>query len=239
MLVASRQDEKQKRRAEREALEAAEARTKARKERLQLGMGALVAVAAVAIAVVVFAGGGGGDDGVGPTTTAVAGSAIVLPPVKTTKLQDAAKLASCTLADPANEGRDHVSGEVVYKNSNPPASGNHNPTPAEDGIYAPGNSPAKENFVHSLEHGRIEVQYKPGTDTRTVQTLEKIASEPLDFGRDGYKTLTFENNTQMEPAIAVTAWTHVMSCAKLDAGTADAIRAFRKAYTDKGPEFIP
>ena len=237
--MSSRQEEKQKRRAEREALEASEAKSKARRERLQLGMGALVAIAAVIIAVVVFAGSGGDGDGGGETTPTGDLANVAIPPVQETDLRTAARTAGCVLTDPANEGRDHVSNEVTYKNSNPPASGPHNVTPAEDGNYEPGNSPAKENFVHSLEHGRIQVQYKPGTDPQTVQRLTKVMSEPMDFGREFYKTQVFENNTAMEPQVAAVAWTHVMSCPRLTEGVFDAVRAFRQEYTDKGPEFIP
>ena len=37
--------------------------------------------------------------------------------------------------------------------------------------------------------------------------------------------------------VAATAWTHSIGCTTVDAESA--LRAFRNAFTDKGPEFIP
>ena len=51
--------------------------------------------------------------------------------------------------------------------------------------------------------------------------------------------LLFQNNTNMPFAIAATAWTHLLGCPKMNNQVFDAIRTFRAAYTDKGPEFIP
>ena len=43
----------------------------------------------------------------------------------------------------------------------------------------------------------------------------------------------------MPYAVAATAWTHLLGCPKMNDKVFDAIRAFRLAYVDKGPEFIP
>ncbi|HSS58938.1 MAG TPA: DUF3105 domain-containing protein, partial [Solirubrobacteraceae bacterium] len=136
-----------------------------------------------------------------------------------------------------SEGRNHTASKVTYK-TNPPTSGNHNPTPAQDGIYRAGNSPPKENFVHTLEHGRIEFQYKPGTPAADVAKLRKLAEEPFN-GTAGYHVLLFENNTNMPAQFAATAWTKSITCPALTTGAIGAMRDFRKAFTDKGPEFIP
>ena len=142
------------------------------------------------------------------------------------------------VTNPENEGSTHVTTPVTYKNSNPPASGNHNPVAAEAGIYEAGNEPAPENWVHSLEHGRIEIQYKPGTPARAVSQLETLGSEAFN-GSPGYQIMVFQNNTKMTPAVAAVAWTHVLSCKTMNDGVFDAIRAFRKQWTDKAPELIP
>src|SRR5205085_6227484 len=156
---------------------------------------------------------------------------------KAGKLPQAAKAAGCVNKTFPAEGRTHVTSTVHYR-TNPPTSGNHNPTPALDGIYDPGNTPATEHYVHTLEHGRVELQYRPGTPRHTRQQLETLFDEPM-HGLAGYKMLLFQNNTNMPYAVAATAWTHLLGCPKMNDKVFDAIRAFRLAYVDKGPEFIP
>jgi hypothetical protein len=217
--MSSRQQEKERRRQERLEAEQAAARAASRKRTLQIGGGAVLLVAVIAvIAVVALAGGGGGK-------------------ADTSNLATDAKAAGCTFSSFKSEGRDHTTGKVKYK-TNPPTSGNHNPTPAQDGIYAPGNEPQPENYVHSLEHGRIEFEYKPGTPAGDVAKLRKLAEEPLNDSA-GYHVLMFQNNTNMPSQFALAAWTKLLACDKLTSQSEDVMRSFRKAYTDKGPEFIP
>ena len=148
-----------------------------------------------------------------------------------------ARATGCTFNAYKSEGRDHTSGKVTYK-TNPPTSGKHNPVPAQDGIYTPGNEPAPENWVHSLEHGRVLFQYRPGTPPNQVAQLRKVAEEELN-GAAGYHVLMFQNNTKMPTQFALVAWTKSLTCDKLDAKSEDVMREFRKAFTDKGPELIP
>ena len=185
-------------------------------------------------AVLVFSGSGGGDDSGGSTPEKVA----ALPAQKETNLDAAAKAAGCELETAPSEGRTHTTSKVEYK-TNPPTSGPHNPTWAEDGIYATDNTPEIGKLVHTLEHGRIDIQYKPGTPKATIDKLETLGSEELNFGREAYHTLVFENPTGMTAAVAATAWTQSLTCPKMDDGVYDAVRAFREKYTDKGPELIP
>ena len=234
--MSSRQEEKAKRKAEREAQERAAAAKAARAQRIRVTGAAAVAVAVVAVAVILVAGGGKktSGDAIAPADS----PAVAIPAVRQTNIVKAEQLAGCVQLNPAMEGRTHVTGTVVYKNSNPPASGNHNPIPAQDGIYAPGNEPAKEHWVHTLEHGRIEIQYAPGITTHQRLQLETVGSEKFN-GTAGYHVLVFQNNTQMPYKVAAVAWTHVLGCKTFNPRIFDAIRAFRKAYTDKAPELIP
>jgi hypothetical protein len=219
--MASRQEEKERRRRERLEAEQAAARAASRKRTLQLaGGGALAVIVIAVIAVVALAGGKGGGG-----------------KVDTSNLAKDATAAGCTFKSYPSEGRNHTTAKVNYK-TNPPTSGNHNPTPAQDGIYAPGNEPAPGNYVHSLEHGRIEFEYKPGTPQSQVAQLQKVASEPFN-GSAGYHVLMFQNNTKMPSQFALAAWTKLLTCNSLTSKSMDVMRQFRKAYTDKGPEFIP
>ncbi len=232
--MSSRQEEKQQRRQEREAAEHAAARSQARTARLRLGIGAVVAVAAIAILALVFSSGGSSSGDAAKADAAT----VKLPALKQADLKTAAKDAGCVLKTTPNEGRSHTTAKVIYK-TNPPTSGDHNPVAAEDGLYDPGNAPAIGNSVHSLEHGRIELQYAPGTPAKTIDALETLGSEKLGFGTEGYHVLVFQNQTGMKSAVAATAWTQSLTCAKMTPAVYDAVRDFRTTYTDKAPELIP
>lgn len=239
--MASRQEEKERRRREREQAEAQANASASRTKRLQIIGGVIVGVVVVAVVVVLLVSGGGGDD---KSTNAATGNAssdgsteVTLPARKIENLEEAARAAGCTLKTYPIEGSTHVTTTVKYK-TNPPTSGNHNPTPAEDGIYDPGNEPVKENYVHSLEHGRIQFQYAKGSPQKTIDTLVALYNEPVN-GSPGYHAQVFENNTNMPAKVAAVAWGQLLTCDALNDAAIDAFRDFRERYTDKGPEFIP
>jgi hypothetical protein len=236
--MSSRAEEKQRRREEREAQERQDQAAAARTRRLQMVGGGILIAAVIAVVIVLVAGGGGGGKDSGPSAK-TSGASIPAPGpnAKPDKLAAAAKAAGCTTKTYPSEGRDHTTSKVTYK-TNPPTSGNHTPNPAEDGIYDAGNTPAKENFVHALEHGRIEIQYRAGTPKPTVDQLVTLFNEKVS-GAAGYHTLLFQNNTNMPFAVAATGWTQLLGCKTMNPKVFDAIRAFRSRYVDKGPEFIP
>jgi hypothetical protein len=235
--MASRAEEKERRRQERMAKEAADRQAAQRIKRLQLAGGALLAVAAVVAIVVVIAGGGSNSSTAGgPSPSDSAASGVKLPVRKITDLATAAKAAGCVVKSFPLYGREHTTATVHYQ-TNPPTSGNHNPNPADDGYY-PNGAPPPERYVHSLEHGRVETQWKPGTPKRVVDTLVALFNEPLK-GKSGYHELLFENNTGMPFQVAAASWQHYLGCPTWNEKVIDAIRAYREAYVDKGPEFIP
>jgi Protein of unknown function (DUF3105) len=202
--------------------------------RLQIAAGAVLAVVAVAaVAIAVLAGGGtSGKPRLHGTTTV--GNVAISPPANT-NLRAAAAAAGCVLLNPPSEGRLHVLGPVHYR-TNPPSSGSHYPVPAHDGIYAPGSTPPKEQLVHALEHGRVEVQYQPGSSTTVIGALQSLATEFATRDSDP-RVLLFQNATAMPYAIAAVAWTHILGCNRYaGAPTLDAIRDFRTAYDLKAPE---
>ena len=237
--MASRQEQKEARRQERLERERREAGAAARRRRMRLGGGVLLGLALLAGVVLAVVVGFGGDDSESgartpePSTPAAA----KLPEQQTSDLDAAAKAAGCTLSNPEFEGATHEDREFApgdYK-TNPPTSGNHNPDWYDDGVYEPGATPRLGMLVHTLEHGRINVQYKKGTDGDTVAQLEALLAEQ----NEGYHMLLYENTTGMKPAVAATAWTHSLACPKMNDRVFDAIRTFRSRYTDKGPENVP
>ena len=219
---------------EREKAEAAAAQ---RKRLVKIVAGVVVA-AAVLVGVVVATT--GGKDGGGETDRA----AVPIPDRKMTDLADAAKAADCELSNPPIEGSNHVTTKVRYK-TNPPTSGDHVPPDqvASDGDYSDGVAPEPERYVHSLEHGRVIIQYRPGLPERRVSQLRTLFAESseTDFGLasvDGGFTLLMENNTKMRHDVAATAWGHMLACDKFNDKVFDAVRAFRERYVLQAPEKI-
>jgi hypothetical protein len=236
--VASRQQEKERRRQERLELERAEAAAAARIKRLQFVFGGVLVVAIVAGVVAVAAGAlGGSKSGSDSVKSASSAPGLKLPAQRTTSLTAAAKAAGCVVRNYPIEGATHETKNFKpsdYK-TNPPTSGNHNPDWYPDGIYNPGTTPRLGMLVHPLEHGRIEVQYKPGTPAHTEQQLEAL----LNQQDQGYHMLLFQNTTSMPYAVAATAWGHMLGCPKMNDQVFDALRTFRAAWIDKGPEKVP
>jgi hypothetical protein len=146
------------------------------------------------------------------------------------QLRVAAAAAHCTVTAFPTEGRTHTDGKVVYK-TNPPTSGPHNPAPAPDRAYTV--APPPENYVHSLEHGRIELQYRPRAPVAVRNGLMGVYREFT------HHMLLFPNNTGMDFEVAATAWKHRLGCAHYNARVPDALRRFRDAYRDRGPEQVP
>ncbi len=167
----------------------------------------------------------------------VAAGDTTIPPRQETDHKKAADAAGCKLVKADNEGAGHEEKEFKasdYK-QNPPTSGTHFPTWYDDGIYAPGDTPELGRLVHTLEHGRIDIQYKKGTDATTVAQLETLYNE-MD---GGYHMLLFENGTNMPFAVAASAWDNYLGCTTMNTKVFDAIRAFRDEHIDKGPEVVP
>lgn len=231
--MSSRQQEKEQRRRERLAKEEAARRAQARRKRLMIvGAGGAAALAAAAVIAVVPGGDGGDSGGAG------GGSAGAPIPARSEQdLAAAARGAGCEVKQRRDEGSSHTEAAVRYA-TNPPTSGPHAPSAAADGIYSPGNPPDLGQSVHALEHGRVNIQYRPGTPARRIAQLETLFNEEVK-GKSGYHTLLFENQTDMQAAVAATAWTRSLTCRTVNERTWDALRAFREDFVDKGPEFVP
>ena len=118
-----------------------------------------------------------------------------------------------------------------YK-TNPPTSGNHNA--ASSRPTAPTPSAAEPCYaVHSLEHGRVEIQYSPDLPEKDQLALKGV----FDEAPDG---MLFFPNPDMPYEVAVTAWTQLMGCDTYEGdATLDAIRDFRATYRGRGPENVP
>ena len=233
--MASRKEEKERLRAEREERERAAAAAARRRRLVGYGAGGALALAAVvAIAVVALAGGGGEGGGGGSSGGPSGPSAATYPdvpvaPQRVADLDEAARAAECTTKSFRSEGRNHVTEPVRY-GSNPPHSGPHHPIPADDGIYD--EPPRTEALVHSLEHGRIVMQFRPQVSDEVKGQLKSLYEEDPSH-------MLLVPNARMPHEVAATAWTKVLGCRKATPAVFDAIRAFRVRYRDRGPEYVP
>ena len=235
--MSSRQAEKERRRAERAAAEAAERKAAERRRRLQLLFGGLLVVAAATTVVLALVVGVFGDDESPGAPERLTDSAETAPTANIANLDQAVSQGNCELKKGLPiEGESHDDKDFKgadYK-TNPPTSGDHNPNWAQDGIYEAGNESRLGELVHTLEHGRIDVQYKKGTAVKVIRQLEGLLGE-----KGGYHQLLFQNPTEMPYAVAATAWGQLLGCKTVTPAAFDAIRKFRDAYTDKGPENVP
>jgi hypothetical protein len=230
-------------RRERVETEAAEA--KGSRNRLLLAYGGAAAVVVVIAVVVIILVAGGGED----SSTAAGGklddggahinlnlsvgstngvtpderAGIVPAAAGATDLQAAATAAGCKLElKLRDEGHQHIpaGSETPAYETNPPTSGPHVEPPYQqaDGAYT--ETPAEIDYVHSLEHGRLEIQYSP--DLPEQAQLELKGLYDTMYGA----SLLFPN-PKMPYEVAATTWTNLLGCPKYEGTkTLDAIRAF-------------
>lgn len=243
--------ERERLRDERIAAEKGEERSG--RNRLIIGY-AVVSTAVLAIAVIIFIVASGGSDseaGSGVAGEKDSGGAhinvntamgntngvnpderagIVPPPAQVFGLKEAAKKAGCRLQlNLPDEGHQHIpqgSPTPDYK-TNPPTSGEHVEPPYQqaDGAYS--EMPTPIDFVHSLEHGRLEIQY-------SSKLPEKDQLELKGLYDTMYGASLLFPNDEMPYEVAATTWTNLMGCPTYKgAATLDAIRAFGKATWGK------
>jgi hypothetical protein len=233
-MANRREEERERLRQARKQRETGENRS----EKLRLfavyGFAGLIGLLVVAGVIAVIAGSGGGDSGNAHLLVSTGetngfepdGREGAEPPAaQTTDLQQAAKKAGCTLRlELEDEGHDHLAPTAQtpdYKTS-PPTSGNHATSPYQqaDGAYS--EMPDEIFVVHSLEHGRMQIQYSP--DLPEEDQLELKGLYDTMYGG----SLLFPNEN-MDYAVAAATWTNLLGCPEYKgAATLDAIRAFGK-----------
>jgi hypothetical protein len=155
------------------------------------------------------------------------------PPVDDGNLESAAGAAGCDLQlDLPDEGNKHLApgAPPPEYDTVPPTSGPHSPIPTADGAYL--DTPDPTNYVHSLEHGRVEIQYDPDLPEEDQLLLKGV------FDEDPDGVLLFPN-ADMPYQVAVTAWTNLVGCDVFGEAVLDVVRDFRDEFRGKGPEKIP
>jgi hypothetical protein len=231
--MADRDAQRAQHRRRRERREVEGAASEARRRlasRIAVAAGLLLALAVV-VAVAVMGGsseGGSSSERAGPGATGdfPLGSA---PPRRTSDLDAAIVAAGCQAKSFRSEGEEHVPGRVRYA-ADPPHSGDHAQVPADDDAFT--EAPPTEALVHSLEHGRVIVWYRPDLPAPQRGALKAV------FDEDPYH-LTLAPRAGMPYAVAATAWTKRVGCGGMRTATVDVIRSFRDTFRDRGPEYVP
>lgn len=182
------------------------------------------ALAAVVISVIAFSG------GAGPSPSPESFPRGSVPARQVTDLRAAAAGAGCTVRTFDSEGNGHVGDDPDYRSS-PPHSGDHAPIAAEDGAY--NEAPRTGAVVHALEHGRVVYWFRPGAPASLKGALKAL------FDEDDRHVLLVPADAEMPFEVAASAWTRVLGCREASVRVFDALRAFRDAYRDKGPESTP
>jgi len=236
--------DRERERLREERIAAEEGEKKSGRNRLIVGY-AIVSTIVLVVAVLVFVLASGGDDSSGGagnddggahinTNTEVGNSngvspdersGIVPAPAKVTNLKTAADKAGCELRlKLPDEGHEHLpkgSAPPDYKTS-PPTSGNHVEPPYQqaDGAYS--EPPEQLNVVHSLEHGRLAIEYSPDLPERAQLELKGLYDTM-------YGASLLLPNDEMVYDVAAATWTNLLTCRSYKgAVTLDAIRAFGK-----------
>jgi Protein of unknown function (DUF3105) len=233
----SGKSDREKRRQER--IEAEQADTSSNRNRMIVGY-AIVSTVVIAIAVVVFILVSGGDESsakgdahinlnaaIGSTNGVKPDNREGTPPpaASVTDLEAAAKKAGCKLRlELEDEGNTHIpqNAKTPKYRTDPPTSGPHVEPPYQqaDGAYA--EMPAEIDIVHSLEHGRLEIQYSPDLPEKDQLALKGLYDTM-------YGAALLFPNDKMPYQVAATTWTNMLGCPTYKgAATLDAIRAFGK-----------
>ncbi|MFL5907989.1 MAG: DUF3105 domain-containing protein [Solirubrobacterales bacterium] len=248
--MSSRREEKERLRQQRLAAERAAASTGQRRLIAGYIVAGALALAVVAGLVVVIVGGGGSNAAADACSNAHiqnTGSFAGLepdcrtgtppPPLQYADLAISAQKAGCQLKlNLPDEGNTHIPNSTpVHYRTVPPTSGNHNPVPISDGAYLTQitSDTSKQtnirNEVHAMEHGRIEIHYKP-----TLPENEQLALKGVfDADPDG---MLLYPDPDMPYDVAVTAWTNEAVCPHYNPVALDLIRNFRDTYRGNGPE---
>jgi len=238
--VSHRREQKERLRREREERERQARAAAQRKKMVGYGVGGLLVLAVVIVVAVLALGGsdGGGSDAQAAEVFPSGGS---FPKQTVFDVKPAAEAAGCKLSTVKASSREHttsLSKRVKYS-TNPPTSGRHYQIPAQDGIY--GDPPQDEELVHGMEHGRVIFWVKPSASKDVRANIRALVED------DPYQMFLVPR-ANMPDELAATAWDadpapngtgELMTCAKVDDKTYDALAAFRDEHRSQGPEPIP
>lgn len=128
-----------------------------------------------------------------------------------------------------DQGRSHISVGADHPpyNSNPPTSGWHWPQPAPWGSYD--EEQPDEQLIHNLEHGGVNVFYRPDLPKDQVDRLK-------DLVRPYRVKVILAPRAANDTPIAMTSWGRIL---KLETFDEQRISTFVRNNRNRGPEFVP
>jgi Protein of unknown function (DUF3105) len=186
----------------------------------------VVLIVAGIIVGVSLAGGGGGGGGVDTTQAARAAGCGAVQTVS---------------AYPNNQDRSHIGAQGATGSvstppplstypSTPPASGPHDPSPLDAGVYS--QPPDVYRVIHSLEHGAVVIWYSPSAPPAEVAKItsfyqsgsesDHVIVAPYDYASQG-SAGSLPAGKQM----VMVAWHHLQACTKL---SLDAAKGFVQPF---------
>lgn len=136
-------------------------------------------------------------------------------------LGDVARNAGCRLQEYDN-GRA----------TNPPVSGRLvERATTTDGSHIGRGTPSIDATTHSLLHGRVLIQYRPGLPEPEVLALDQMVKDDPD------RVVGFVNQTGMTAPVAATAYLSLLTCPRANTATLHALRVFRDRRRGFGSAF--
>jgi hypothetical protein len=238
-MANRREEERERLREAREQREAGEAKSGKRRLVLVYAGGAVVVLAVVALIVVLASSSGGSSGGESHINQASGSTNGVRPDeregtpppgVEVADLKTAAAKAGCVVKlHLKDEGHEHIppTAPTPHYGTQPPTSGPHVEPPYQqaDGAYI--EMPGEIFIVHSLEHGRTQLQYSPELPEKAQLELKGLYD--TEYGG----SLLFPN-TNMPYQVADTTWTKLLGCPQYKGAiTLDAIRDFNQEVWGK------
>jgi Protein of unknown function (DUF3105) len=239
--MASRKEEKERLRREREERERAAASAAQRKRLVGYGIAGALALAVIVVVAVFVLGSGSGEEGSEQRASLYPPDGAVARPGET-DVSKAADAAGCQVKEERAKSRDHVGNpaEQIPYSSNPPMTGRHYEIAAEDQAFT--EPPPDASVVHSLEHGRVNVWFKPDAPKKVRADLKATYDS-----EQGYQLLLIPR-PNMAYQMAATAWGrkpeplgtgYLLGCQTVDAQAMTALRAFIDEHRGNGPEPVP
>jgi hypothetical protein len=230
-MANRREEERERLRQAREERESAGAKSGKRRLVAVYAVAGVVGLAVVGgiVAVISSSSGSGGESHINQASGSTNGvkpderEGTAPAAVEVANLKQAANRAGCALRlKLKDEGHQHISPTAQTPNygTNPPTSGNHVEAPLQqaDGAYS--EMPGEIFLVHSLEHGRLQIQYSPELPEEDQLALKGLYDTM-------YGGALFFPNANMDYEVAATAWTNLLGCPEYKgAVTLDAIRDF-------------
>lgn len=137
---------------------------------------------------------------------------------------------SCRYDERSDPGRSGIHIDNPTFSVEPPAGGAHTPAVAGSGDYsAAAQLPGDGQLVHALEHGYINIWYRPSISPEDLEALKALQRE------NRVDTLLIPRATLSTP-VAATAWHKRLLCDQVEI---EALQTFTDAYVNEGPERVP